>query len=122
MNQTWTIVITLLLVLTIAGSAGAVSSPSGIDPRLRLEYDIVEDKGGRISVRGYVYNDYARAAHQVRLMVESVDGAGQVLGRAVGFVFGLVPVQNRTYFDVRVTVPGTSYRVTVTSFDWRDGG
>ena len=122
MSRTRAILATLLLGAVLAGGAEAVSSPSGIDPRLRLEYDVVESKSGRIQVRGYVYNDYARAANAVKLLIESLDGSGQVIAREIGFVHGPVPVLNRTYFDVPLKTPGASYRVTISSFDWRDCG
>ena len=123
MNRARVIRGTLLLAALIAGSgAEAVSSPSGIDPRLRLEYEVVESKGGRLQAQGYIYNDYGRVANAVKLLVESLDSSGQVVARAIGFVHGQVPVLNRSYFDVPVKVPGASYRITVTSFDWRDGG
>lgn len=120
MNRIRTMVGALLLALVAGTGAEAVSSPSGIDYRLRLEYDVVESKSGRLAIRGYVYNDHGQAATHVQLLVESVDSSGQVLGRAIGFVHGPVPGLNRSYFDVPVNTQGVSYRVTVTSFDWRD--
>ena len=67
------------------------------------------------------YNDYGRPANNVRLLVETLDGSGRVIDRAFGFVRGIVPVFNRSYWVVPVKTPGASYRVTVTSFEWRDG-
>jgi len=37
-------------------------------------------------------------------------------------VFGIVPVFNRTPFNVPLQTAGASYRLTVTSFEWRDTG
>jgi hypothetical protein len=121
MNPRRMLAMMLLLVLTAARGTGAVSGPSGIDPRLRLEYDVVETKTGRVEIRGYVYNDYGRAAIGVRILVESLDASGQAQARALGFVPGVVPALNRSYFDTPVKVPGAGYRVTVASFDWREG-
>jgi hypothetical protein len=45
-----------------------------------------------------------------------------VVGRTIGFVQGAVPFNDRAYFEVLIKTPGASYRVTVTSFDWRAGG
>lgn len=104
------------------GAARVITSPSGIDSRIRLEYEVGRAWSGGPEIQGYVYNDYARPANNVRLLVESLDEQGQVVGRSYGYVFGIVPTFNRTPFNVRVGTPGASYRITVTSFEWRDGG
>ena len=105
-----------------AAGGGLTSAPSGIDPRLRLEFEEGRTHRGKPEIRGFVYNDNGRAANNVHLVVETLDDSGQVIDRAPGFVFGIVPVFNRTAFDVPLRTTGASYRVTVTSFDWRDGG
>jgi len=111
-----------VLVLSLAGPpAAAVTTPSDIDPRLRLEWDASQSRDGRPMVTGYIYNDYGRPANNVRLVVETLDGSGRVTDRAFGFVRGIVPGFNRSYWVVPVKTPGASYRVTVTSFEWRDG-
>jgi hypothetical protein len=112
------------MALTIAGLATAapVLSPSGIDPRLTLEWEPGADRCGRPVVSGYVHNSYDRAAYQVRVLVETLDGAGAPIARQGGYVVGVVPVRNRAYFEVRLNTAGPNYRVTVTTFDWRDGG
>jgi hypothetical protein len=58
----------------------------------------------------------------VRLLVETLDASGAVIASSVGFVQGLVPFNDRTYFEVPLTKPGASYRVGITAFDWRDCG
>ena len=122
MNRARTILGAVLLALTAGSAVEAVNSPSGIDPRLRLEWEAGQSKSGRGEINGYIYNDYGRAAINVRLLVETVDASDRVIDRAVGFVFGVVPVFNRSPFVVPVKTPGASYRITVTSFEWRDGG
>ena len=118
-------VVLLVLALVLgAGSAPAIAvmAPSGIDSRLRLDWEAGQTRSGQPVVTGYIYNDYTRVANRVLLLVESLDASGQVIGRAFGFVQGIVPILNRSYFDVAVKTAGASYRVTVTSFEWRDGG
>ncbi|HEV8436901.1 MAG TPA: hypothetical protein VGT40_02300 [Methylomirabilota bacterium] len=115
----------LLLVLGVTLSAApamAVISPSGIDPRLRLDWEPGQARNGRPVISGYLYNDYGRPANNVRLLVESLDGSGAVIDRALGFVVGPVPGLGRSYFIVPLKTPGASYRVSVTAFEWRDGG
>lgn len=101
--------------------AAAVTVPSGIDARIRLDWEAGVTRGTPV-VRGYVINDYGRPAADVRLLVESLDGTGAVVGRAIGFVPGVVQFKDRAYFEVPIRTPGASYRVTVTSLDWRAGG
>jgi hypothetical protein len=123
MNRIWTALAALCLLLLIAtDGARAINSPSGIDSRLRFEYEVGRTRQGQPEIQGYIYNDYGRAANNVRMIVETLDGSGQVVGRAYGYVFGIVPVFNRTPFNVPLQMAGASYRLTVTSFEWRDLG
>jgi hypothetical protein len=122
MSQFRPVVVALLLTLAVGNATEAVMAPSGIDPRLRLDWEVGKSKRGRLAVSGYVYNDYMRAANNVRLLVETLDASGGVVDRVYGYVFGIVPVFNRTAFEVPLRTEGSSYRITVTSFEWRDGG
>jgi hypothetical protein len=122
MKITWRILAGLLLLLGGASAALAISSPSGLDSRLRFEWDVRQTRANCLEIQGYIYNDYMRAANNVRLLVETLDANGQVVDRTYGFVFGIVPVLSRAPFDVPLKRAGASYRITVTSFEWRDGG
>jgi hypothetical protein len=102
--------------------AAAVSAPSGIDSRIRLDWDAGTRRGGKPVIQGYVYNDYGRPATDVHLLVETLDASGAVIARTIGFVVGAVQFNDRVYFEVPLKAPGASYRVTVTSFDWKGGG
>jgi hypothetical protein len=110
------------VALVAARGAGAINSPSGIDPRLRFEYDVGRTGCGQPEIQGYIYNDYGRPAYNVRLLAESLDERGDVIDRTYGSVFGIVPVFNRAPFTVPIKTPGATYRLTVASFDWRDLG
>ena len=122
MKRMWTVLIALCLLLIATDGARAISSPSGIDYRLRFEYEVGRTRHGKPEIQGYIYNDYGRAANNVQMIVETLDESGQVVGRAYGYVFGIVPVFNRTPFNVPLQTAGSSYRLTVTSFEWRDLG
>lgn len=102
--------------------AAALSATSSVDARIRLDWEVGTTRGGRPVIQGYVYNDYGRPASDVQLLVETLDAAGAVIGRTVGFVRGVVQLNDRTYFEVPIRVTGASYRVSVTGFDWRGGG
>lgn len=116
------ILVALLLIVAGAHVALATISPSGIDTRLRLDWEIGQSRGGHPEIQGYVINDYMRAAINVRLLVESLDDNGQAIGQAYGFVVGGVPALSRAPFLVPLKTAGSSYRIRVTDFSWKDGG
>ena len=111
------------VLLILGGTHGALAtiSPSGIDPRLWLDWEVGQ-RGGRPEVQGYVINDYMRPAMSVRLLVETLDGNGQATDRAYGFVVGAVPALSRAPFVVPLKTGGASYRISITEFIWKDGG
>lgn len=117
---------TMAVLALAAGSpvrpAAALSATSSVDARIRLDWEVGTTRGGRPVIQGYVYNDYGRPASDVQLLVETLDASGAVIGRTVGFVRGVVQLNDRTYFEVPIRVTGASYRVSVTGFDWRGGG
>lgn len=86
------------------------------DGRLRVEWEAASRKSVPI-IRGYVINDHAIAAANVRLMVEVLDASGAVVGKRVGWVLGTVPNSNRTYFELKVPA-AAGYRVRVLAWDW----
>jgi hypothetical protein len=108
--------------LAMPTPAAAVSAPSGIDPRLRLDWEAGTRRGGKPVIQGYLYNDYGRPASDIHLLVETLDASGAVTARTIGFVVGVVQFNDRVYFEVPIKTTGASYRVTVTSFDWKGGG
>jgi len=99
----------------------ALSATATVDARIRLDWEVGTWRG-RPVIQGYVYNDYLRAAYNVQLLVETLDASGTVIARGVGFVRGVVPFNDRAYFEVPLKMPGASYRVSVTAFDWKDTG
>jgi len=110
-----------LSLTTGLGWAAMTSAPSGIDERLRLEWEVVQSRGGRPVIDGYLYNNYKRPATNVVLLVETLDAASQVTGRTINQLAGTVPAFGRTYFEVAPKVAGPSYRITVSSFEWYAG-
>lgn len=93
------------------------------DGDVRVEWTGSEDRRGRPVVSGYVYNQRAGSyAVSVRLLVEALDGSGQVIGRTIGYVLGDVPPSNRSYFEIKAPAKAASYRVAIESFAWRAYG
>ena len=62
------------VLLVLAGTYGALAtiSPSGIDSRLRLDWEVGQTRGGRPEIQGYVINDNMQPAMNVRLLVETL--------------------------------------------------
>ena len=117
---------TMVVLALGAGSrvrpAAALEAASTVDQRIRLDWEVKVGRGGRAVIRGYVYNDNGRPAADVRLLVETLDGSGAVIARDIGFVRQVVQFNDRAYFEVPLKATGASYRVSVTSLDWKGGG
>ena len=118
-----TAVLAVLLIGLGAGQARAQVQTRSVDSDLRVEGTDSEDRRGRPVVSGYVYNQRAGSyAVSVRLLVDALDGSGQVTGSTVGYVLGEVPPSNRSYFEIKAPAKAASYRVTIESFAWRAYG
>lgn len=79
-------------------------------------------RGGHPTVAGYISNDYGFTARDVRLRVESLDAAGNVVAKTTGYVAGVLTPGTHSYFEVPVATPAASYRVSVLSFEWLQKG
>ena len=135
------VVLVFALVFGVTASRGVVAGPGqgipgGASPSwaqgssgplaeryFRLEWEAGQSRRGRPLIRGYLYNDQPVNVNNVRLLIETLDASGQVTSRTVGYVDGLIPATSRTYFEVPVSAPGGTFRVSVMSFDLiRTGG
>jgi hypothetical protein len=101
--------------------AAMTQSPSGIDNRLRFEWETAQARGGQPLIAGYLYNDYKRPAMSVVVSTEALDASGQVVRRTLNVLPGIVPAFGRTYFELSPDAVGASYRIAVTSFEWYAG-
>jgi hypothetical protein len=118
-----TAVLVTLLICLAAGGVRALVQTRSVVGDLRVESTDSEDRRGRPVMSGYVYNQRAGSyAIGVRLRVEALDGAGQVVGSTIGYVLGDVPPSNRSYFEIKAPARAASYRVTIESFAWRAYG
>jgi hypothetical protein len=113
--------LTLILGPTLVGAA-MMSTPSGIDGRLRFEWAVSQSPSGRPVIGGYLYNDYTLTANNVILLIEALDASGRVVERAIRILPDIVPVLGRTYFEVPLKAGGANYRISMTSFQWLRGG
>lgn len=114
-------------VLTVGAASMAFAQGFGSgapDRFFRVEAEGAQGRGGRPTVRGYVYNSYGQAAGRILLQVETLDASGQVVARSLVHVDGIVPQFDRLYFEGPVSAAGARYRVSVYYFEWvgRGGG
>jgi hypothetical protein len=85
--------------------------------RFRVEVQAGQSKKGGPIVWGYLYNDGAGGVGNPRLLVETLDAQGQVIGQAQGEALGSLLARDRLYFEVPIKTTGASYRVRVLSWD-----
>jgi hypothetical protein len=90
----------------------------GADQFFQLIWEPVED-GGRLSVGGYVTNNYGLEAINVRLLVESLDVHGLVVAKTIGYVNYPIPPSARGFFEIFPPDKPSRFRVSVLSWDWR---
>jgi hypothetical protein len=112
----------LAMLLTAATTAAAQNyGISGAERYFRVEAEGIKSKRWGPEVGGYIYNDYGASAANVRLLIEGQDASGATVSSVVAQVAGVVPGNNRLYFEVRVPAAET-YRVRVLSWDFIRGG
>jgi hypothetical protein len=108
-----------------AGRAEAQSiTPQNAPRYFRIDSQSGLDRKGRANVWGYVnLNSSGLGSARVRLLVETLDAAGQPIASEIVYLDTEVAFSGRTFFEVRPKTPGASYRVSIHSGDWtRTGG
>lgn len=73
---------------------------------------------GRPAVAGRVTNISPYTVTNIRVLVDSLDSAGQLLAQRIAYVPGDLPGWGYAYFEVPVAQAAPAYRVRVFSFDW----
>jgi len=85
--------------------------------RFRIDAQAVQSKKGTPVYSGYIYNDGGGGVANIRLLVETLDAEGKVIGQAQGGALGSMLGRDRLYFEVALQATGASYRVRVLSWD-----
>ena len=114
-------ILAVLALALVAGGGPARAQEGqvyGADQFFTLVWEPVE-QGGRFSIGGYVTNTYGLEATRVRIMVESLDPAGKITARTIGYVNYTIPPASRGYFQVFVPEKASEYRVSILSWDFR---
>ena len=85
-----------------------------------VSWSIVQ-RGTGPALEGYVNNLWKEDAEKMRLAVERLDGAGQIVSCSVLWVPS-VPPYSRAYFAASVPDSSARYQVRVLSFGWAGRG
>lgn len=113
-----TVLLAVLAPVVLTPTAAAESyRVYGAERFFSLEWAPAE-RCGRPAIVGSVTNDGGLPAARVRLLVESLDAAGQVAATTIGYVAGHVLPGARFDFEVRLERPAPAYRVVVLSWEW----
>lgn len=83
---------------------------------LRLEWQPTTETWRRPSLTGFLYNDSTYRIGSVRLRVEALDGANQVLSETLAWTYVNVSARSRGPFTVARPKVGETFRITVESF------
>ena len=115
------LVIAALVGVLLIGTAASAQPLTPHVPAWERYFEISSqtfERQGRPWLHGHVVSKWGETATGVKLLVESLDANGQVVGQRVEWLSSTVPVFSRAYFEVPAPVPAASYRVRVLSFDF----
>jgi hypothetical protein len=104
-----------LIVLALAGVAAA-QGQADVARQLRVEWESVNDPCCPPRLVGHVYNASTYRIGSVRLRVETLDDAKQVVSETLAWIYVNVPARNRAPFTIRRPSRGDAFRLSVESF------
>jgi hypothetical protein len=108
------IALALLSLLFLAeAQAQTLVSPDSF----RVEWVVRTDPWVKPGVEGYVYNNSIYRVGNVRLRVQTLDGANQQVSERFSWVYGNIDARGRAYFVLPLPSAGHTYRITVVSCD-----
>ena len=113
------VLVALVVVAALAGSATARPLEPlviGWERFFTVSWD-TRDVRDRQLVSGYVRNQSGHTAIGMRLLVEGLDGSGQVTTQQVDWLGSTVPPFGNAYFEVPARTRAPEYRVRVFAFD-----
>jgi len=100
----------------VAAAPAHAQTAADVAPFLRLEWEVLKETYRRPVIAGVLYNGSTYRIGSVRLLVEALDPANQVLSQTVSYTYVDVPAQTRRNFEVPRPREGESFRVTIASF------
>lgn len=87
----------------------------GAEQHLTIEWERTP-RGGDAVIWGYVSNPSPYTFDRMRILVDALDGSGNVLAQRLSWVPGLLGSWGRSYFEVAMP-PAENYRVRIFSYD-----
>ncbi len=106
--------VTIAVLLIVVAEAAHAQTDAG---RFRIDGQAGLSKKGAPVYSGYLYNNGGGGVANIRLLVETLDAEGKVIGEAQGTALGNMVARDRLYFEVPLRDTGPSYRVRVLSWD-----
>jgi len=121
MRRLETVALVLLVSLVLAVEATPVPPLQplvvGWEQFFRLTWEVGE-RGGKPVVTGRIYNSWNFAAANMRLLVDELGAAGEIIDQRVGWLgFTLTPGTTAP-FEIPVAHGTPNHRVSVFAFDW----
>ena len=108
----------LVLAVSLVGSAIAAPLEPlvlGWERFFRVEAE-TWDRRDRPHIGGYVYNSSGHTIIRMQLLIEGLDGSGQMTTQQVEWG-STIPPFGRAYFEAPVRSRASAYRVRVFAFD-----
>ena len=107
----------VLIAAAIAACARGPEAPTpSSTPQFHLDWQTTSEPRGGV-VRGQLINRHALPARDIHLLVEGLDGGGNVVTMSTTVLRRIVLSGERAPFDVLVPGAADRYRVSVVSFD-----
>jgi hypothetical protein len=124
MRKAW--IVAAMLVLGMGVQAGAeLLTPRiiGWEQFFKLDWQ-ADQRRGRPVVSGHIMNDWGFSARNIQLLVEGLDGTGNVVAQKVSWLGSELTPGTRAYFEEPVPqpAPAATYRVSVFAWDWVQAG
>ena len=120
------LLVAAMLVVGMGAQAGAeLLTPRivGWEQFFKLDWQADQRRGQPI-VSGHIMNDWGFPARNIQLLVEGLDGGGNVVGQRVSWLGSELTPGTRAYFETPAPppAPAATYRVSVFAFDWVQTG
>ena len=106
----------ILALASLGVATASAQTNAEVAQLLRVEWQPTTETWRRPALIGFVYNSSTYRIGSVRLRVEALDGANQVLSQTLAWAYVDVPARGRGSFTVARPREGETFRVTVESF------
>ena len=117
-----TVAVLALMMVTVSAVGAQSLRPLVVDWELYFRVEAQPaNRGGRSIVTGTIWNTTTWSTKKIQLLVEALDGNGQVVNQQVAWLGVDLAAGTHASFDVPMPA-AASYRVSVFAFDSGRGG